>query len=288
MAEKKRVEIYKYILAAIMLPPLLAIETTMELCEFGEDMSLLMTGGKYGGKGSLYRGKNKDRDDYLSKCWNWLFPPNVDPVKFNIAINRLQRHKLLKKQVTSQGVAEIVLTETGKNKAFKTFPLFKLANKQWKGWWLVVTFDIPESSRKTRDLIRNQLVSLGFAQWQKSVYVSPHDIADELNKTIKEYGLEKVVVPMIAKKILSGNDWEFANKIFRIDDISEEYAKIIAGLKKFNGSPNKFRQIFADYLSVLTHDPFLPIGLVPKEGYGRESAFREIRNTASKFKLKIC
>jgi len=61
-----------------------------------------------------------------------------------------------------------------------------------------------------------------------------------------------------------------------------------ADLKKFNGSPNKFREIFADYLSALTHDPFLPIGLAPKEGYGRESAFREVRNTANKFKLKIC
>ncbi|GEM_PF-5964385 len=287
MANKKRVEIYKYILAAIMLPPLLAIETTIELCEFGEDMSRLMTGGKYGGKGSLYHGRNKDSDDYLSKCWNWLFPPDADPVKFNIAINRLQRQKLLRKQVTSQGVAEIVLTEAGKNKALKTFPLFKLANKPWKGWWLVVTFDIPESSRKTRDLIRQQLTSLGFARWQKSVYVSPHDIADELNKTIKEYGLERIVVPMIAKKILSGNDWEFAKEIFKIDDISKEYGKIIADLKKFSGSPNKFRQIFADYLSVLTHDPFLPIGLSPKEGYGRESTFREITETAKKFSLNI-
>ena len=93
---------------------------------------------------------------------------------------------------------------------------------------------------------------------------------------------------MIAKKILSGNDWEFAKKIFKIDDISKEYAKIIADLKKFNGLSSKFRQVFADYLSVLTHDPFLPTGLAPKEGYGRESAFREIRNTANKFKLKIC
>lgn len=288
MANKKRAEVYKYVLAAIMLPPLLAIETTMELCEFGEDMSRLMTGGKYGGKGSLYHGKNKDRDDYLSKCWNWLFPPNTDPVKFNIAINRLQRQKLLTKQITAQGVAEIILTEAGKDKALKTFPLFKLANRPWKGWWLVVTFDIPESERKTRDFIRQQLISLGFAQWQKSVYVSPHDIANDLSKMLQEYNLEKIVVPMIAKRIFSGGDWEFANKLFKIDEISKEYGKIITDLKKFNGSPNKFREIFACYLSVLTHDPFLPIGLVPKEGYGRESAFREIRNTAYRFKLKIC
>lgn len=267
-----------------MLPPLLAIETTMELCEFGEDISRLMTGGKYGGKGSLYHGRERN-DDYLSRCWSWLFPPDADPAKFNIAINRLQRQKLLIKQVTGQGIAEIVLTEAGKNKALKTFPLFRLANKPWKGWWLVVAFDIPESNRKTRDLIRKQLTSLGFAQWQKSVYVSPHDIADELSKTIKESGLEKIVVPMIAKKILSGNDWEFAKEIFKIDNISKKYGKIIAGLKKFHGSPNKFRKIFADYLSALTNDPFLPIGLAPKEGYGRETVFKEIKNTAKKFRL---
>lgn len=284
MNDKKRNKVLKYILAALTLPPLLALETSMELLEFGEDMSLLMTGGKYAGKGSLSRRGGK-KNDYLFDYWNWLFPPNCDQANFNIALNRFERQKLLEKRVSDQGVAEIVLTQSGKNRAMKTFPLFRLAHKPWKGWWLVVTFDIPESSRKTRDLIRQQLISLGFAQWQKSVYISPHDIADDLSKMLQEYNLEKIVVPMIAKKILAGGDWEFAKKLFGIDRVSMSYNKIIADLKKFNGSPNKFRKIFADYLSVLTIDPFLPVGLSPKEGYGREMAFEEIKNTAKKFRL---
>lgn len=274
----------KYILAALTLPPLLALETSMELLEFGEDMSLLMTGGKYGGKGSLSRGSGK-KNDYLFEYWNWLFPPNYDQTNYNIALNRFERQKLLEKRVSNEGIAEIVLTESGKDKVMKTFPLLRLANKPWKGWWLVVTFDIPESNRKTRDIIRQQLVSLGFAQWQKSVYISPHDIADELSKMLQEYNLEKIVVPMIAKKILTSGDWEFAQKLFGIDKISMNYNRIIADLKGYNGSPNKFRKIFADYLSVLTADPFLPIGLAPKEGYGREAVFTEIKNTIKKFRL---
>lgn len=284
MDGKKRNKILKYILAALTLPPLLALETSMELLEFGEDMSLLMTGGKYGGKGSLSRRGGK-KNDYLFDYWNWLFPPNYDQANFNIALNRFERQKLLEKRVSDQGVAEIVLTQSGKNRAMKTFPLFRLANRPWKGWWLVVTFDIPESSRKTRDLIRQQLVSLGFAQWQKSVYISPHDIADDLSKMLQEYNLEKIVVPMIAKKILSGGDWEFAEKLFGINRVFMKYNKIIEDLKKFNGSPNKFRKIFADYLSVLTIDPFLPVGLSPKEGYGRKTAFEEIKKITKKFRL---
>lgn len=284
MEGKKRNKILKYVLAALTLPPLFALETSMELLEFGEDMSLLMTGGKYGGKGSLSRRGGK-KNDYLFDYWNWLFPPNYDQANFNIALSRFERQKLLEKRVSDQGVAEIVLTQSGKNRAMKTFPLFRLANRPWKGWWLVVTFDIPESSRKTRDLIRQQLVSLGFAQWQKSVYISPHDIADDLSKMLQEYNLEKIVVPMIAKKILSGGDWEFAEKLFGINRVFMKYNKIIEDLKKFNGSPNKFRKIFADYLSVLTIDPFLPVGLSPKEGYGREAAFEEIKKITKKFRL---
>lgn len=287
MAGKKRTEILRYVLAAIALPPLFAIDASMALLEFGEDMSLMMTGGKYGGKGSLFRGRDK-KNDYLSKLWNWILPPDYDSDNFNIAFKRFERQKLLEKRVSDQGVVEIVLTESGKNRAMKIFPLFRFANKPWKGWWLVVTFDIPESERKIRDFIRQQLISLGFARWQKSVYVSPHDISGDLGKVLREYNLGKIVVPMIAKKILSGRDWEFAQKLFGIDKISMDYGKIITDLKRFNGSPNRFRQIFAAYLETLTRDPFLPIGLAPKEGYGREMAFTAIRETAAKLRLKLC
>lgn len=286
MAAKKRTKILRYVLAALALPPLLAFEASMELLEFGEEMSLLMTGGKYSGKGSLSRGKSRDTS-YWPKFWNWLLPPDYDSDNFDIALRRFERQKFLEKRVSDQGTAEIVLTESGKDRVMQTFPLFRLANKPWKGWWLVVTFDIPESKRKTRDLIRQQLISLGFARWQKSVYVSPHDIADDLSKMLREYNLGKIVVPMIAKKILSGGDWEFAQKLFGVDKISMDYGKIITDLKKFNGSPNRFRQIFAAYLETLIRDPFLPVGLAPKEGYGREMVFSAIRETAAKFRLKL-
>lgn len=100
------------------------------------------------------------------------------------------------------------------------------------GWWL--------------NAIRRQLTAIGFVQWQKSVYVCPHDIADDLAKLLRDNNLEDKVVPMIAKRILAGNDWDFAR--------------------------DKFRRLFARFVEVVKSDPLLPVGLAPKTGYGREQA----------------
>jgi len=280
-------QILKYIVAAFALPTFVAFEAAKELFEFGEEMNLLMTGGKYAGKGSMSKsGSNHPGEDYWVKFFDWLRPPDYASDKFRQALKRANNKQFIEKKITPDGKVLLCLTKTGKTEAYRQFPFFRLANKPWKGWWLVVAFDIPETQSRIRKSVRQQLLQIGFAQWQKSVYVSPHDISDDLNEIIRANNLQELVVPMIAKRILAGDDWEFAKSLYKIDNIATNYQEIIKTADKDIDQP-KFRYLMNRYFEILGSDPFLPVGLAPKNGYGRELAILTLKNHAQRIKQNL-
>lgn len=286
MPQNSRRQILKYIVAAFALPTFLAFETVKELFEFGEEMNLLMTGGRYSGKGSLSRKETGNSGkDYWIRFFDWLRPPDYPSDKFRQALKRASSKRFIHKEITPDGKVLFCLTEAGQTEAYKKYPFFRLANKPWKGWWLVVAFDIPESQSRIRKFIRQQLLQIGFAQWQKSVYVSPHDVSNDLNEIIKANNLQNLVVPMIAKRILAGDDWNFAKTLFKIDKITADYQEIISAKDKII-TPQKFRYLVSRYFEILSSDPFLPIGLGPKNGYGRELALSTLKNHALRIKIE--
>lgn len=275
----QRTRILDYLLVILALP----VMVWMELNEASRDISLALTGGKYEGYGRLNRKRYSEEDDEADS--DWLRPPEYETHNFRQAIWRAKRRQYIEKRTGSGGSPELVLTKEGESRVLKRFPLLKLARRLWKGWWLVVTFDIPETDKKTRETLRRQLTRIGFGQWQKSVYVSPHDIADDLAKLLKNNRLEDKVVPMLAKRILAGNDWEFARRIFKIDDIEKDYQEIIKSLKSPSNSDlnsqDFLRRQFSRYIEVVQRDPLLPVGLAPKEGYGREKNLRALQEYAA-------
>lgn len=276
----KRSRILDYILITAALP----IMVWVELNEASEDISLALTGGKYSGWGRLNRKRYRDDDDEDPD--DWLCPPDYHSGNFRQAISRARRMKYLEKRLDSNDQPELVLTKEGETKVLKRFPLLKLAGLPWKGWWLVVAFDIPETDKKIRESIRRQLLGIGFGQWQKSVYVCPHDIADDLGELLRDNNLEDKVVPMISKRILAGSDWDFARRIFKIDEIEEQYRQLIKQLESSSnadrvGKKEFLRRQFSRYVKIVQDDPLLPVGLAPKEGYGREAALLALRKFAS-------
>jgi len=270
-----RSRILDYLLITLSLP----LVVWMELNEASRDISLALTGGKYSGYGQINRRRRGD-----DPAPDWLRPPDCKRENFRLAVWRAKNRRYLEKRSGPGGIPELVLTQEGRAKALKTFPLLKLALRPWKGWWLVVAFDIPETDKKNRESVRKQLTRIGFVQWQKSVYVSPHDIADDLAKLLKGNNLENKVVPMIAKRILAGNDWDFARRLFHIDQIEADYRQLEESLKSFQNSkmnPREFlRRKFSQYINILRRDPLLPVGLTPKSGYGRESTLKALQTFA--------
>lgn len=281
-----RTRILEYLLITLALP----VMVWMELNEASRDISLALTGGKYEGYGRInrrrYRSDDEEDDESESDDLDpdWLRPSGYDKKNFRRAIRRAEVKKYIEKRVGADGAPELALTKEGKEKAIKIFPLLKLAGRRWQGWWLVVVFDIPEIDRKARDSIRRQLLNIGFGQWQESVYVCPHDIADDLAKFLRDNNLEDKVVPLISKRILGGGDWEFARRIFHIDGVEKRYRRLIELLEnppKVKNPQEFLRRQFSRYVQILRDDPLLPVGLAPKGGYGREETLKVLQAFAA-------
>lgn len=165
------------------------------------------------------------------------------------------------------------LTELGWQKLVKKFPLVWLKIKKWDRKWRLVIFDIEEKSRKTRNFIRKILKELGFVQLQKSVWISPHDIFDELKKILKKMSIEGSVIFIETRKISIG-DKILLKKFWDIESLNEEYKKIYFLLKKIDNSKiNDDRQQILNNLrkkiiEVFVRDPKLPKEILPKDWWG--------------------
>ncbi len=82
------------------------------------------------------------------------------------------------------------LTPKGKLHILKYLRLEKLI-KKWDGRWRVVIFDLPETLKKWREYLRNDLKNLGFYALQESVYVTPYPVTRELDEVLREWNLRK-------------------------------------------------------------------------------------------------
>lgn len=185
-----------------------------------------------------------------------------------------QLSKLLKvgdiEKITKNGQVCLRLTSQGNQKLKQDIPLLALSEKPWDKKWRLVAFDIPEKQRTTRETLRNKLLSLGFGQWQRSVYISPYDFSQEINQFLKHQKLFNFAVCLEAKRLSKGDDRSIAQKAWGLDKLAKEFEKFIDQCQELE---EKIRQksfkkkyltkITEQFLELLEQDPCLPKELLP-------------------------
>ncbi len=77
--------------------------------------------------------------------------------------------------------------------------------KKWDGRWRIVIFDIKESRKRTRFLLRKTLSQIGFVRLQNSVWIFPYDCEDLISLLKADFKIGKDVLYMIVEKL--ENDW---------------------------------------------------------------------------------
>jgi hypothetical protein len=98
-------------------------------------------------------------------------------------IREFHANRLVSMTENGDGTMTAVLTERGKRRAI-TFNFSRMKIKVpdvWDGLWHIVIFDIPEKYKQARLSLRDKLLSLGFFQCQKSVYIHPFSCEDEVD-----------------------------------------------------------------------------------------------------------
>ncbi len=64
--------------------------------------------------------------------------------------------------------------------------LIHTIDKKRDGVWKIIIFDIPETKRSVRNVLRSKLTSLGFKKWQNSIWISPFTLAPEIEEELNQ------------------------------------------------------------------------------------------------------
>lgn len=118
------------------------------------------------------------------------------PRTFSAILYRLKKQGLVTK---SRGYRKLYwsLTKKGQN---SLVDVIESSLPKEDGIVRLVMFDIPESERRKRDLTRMELVSCGFRQLQKSVWVGYRPLPERFVKSLDEMKLkDKVQIVSINK-----------------------------------------------------------------------------------------
>ena len=205
-------------------------------------------------------------------------------------------------KVIKDGMPYLRLTSVGKKKVERDFPLLTIQNTKWDRKWRIVIFDIEEVSRPIRERLRYKLREVGFGLLQKSVFISPHDIAKDFTEFIEVLGLSDSVYLLEVSNIVVGNIGSLVNRVWNLEKINKAYKRIIQKIedgylisvddrqKKLNGRTDDHKvgdiagEVWKEYLDVVLKDPFLPRDLLPADWEGERARFliRKIRRLIAK------
>ena len=123
------------------------------------------------------------QDDFWSKKPN-LAKSSDNTVR--VTLSRLKRKGFVQ---NNKGIWK--LTKVGKTHLTRRMPFFrrtdKILPKNTKD--LIIAFDISERERKKRYWLREELIRLGFAMLQKSVWFGPAPLPGEFIQSLRELGI---------------------------------------------------------------------------------------------------
>ncbi|PIR86478.1 hypothetical protein COU13_00645 [Candidatus Kaiserbacteria bacterium CG10_big_fil_rev_8_21_14_0_10_43_70] len=111
---------------------------------------------------------------------------------------------------------KITLTSQGKE-AYSKELIWDLQVKKplrWDGKWRLVAFDIPAKRTYVRHALRQKLDDLGFALYQRSLYIFPYDCRKEISFVVDHFKIRRHVCYIEAEHI------EGASKFIRHFDLA--------------------------------------------------------------------
>lgn len=179
-------------------------------------------------------------------------------------VNRLK----VNNDIASLKRGNFQLTTEGKKGVLNNFQRLKFINQPWDGKWRIVGFDIKESERNLRNILRHHLKLSGFGMLQKSLYISPLPVESAVEEFLlsNRDKLENTYV-FVSDKFFLENREELIDKVFHIKQLNSVYSRI---LEKLRSKKEAKRYVLSEFVKVSMEDPFLPEELLPKKFVRRE------------------
>ncbi|MBL7159092.1 hypothetical protein ISS85_01320 [Candidatus Microgenomates bacterium] len=187
------------------------------------------------------------------------YPRKYKKSNFYLLVNRGLKTKEIEK-VKINGVPHLKLTTKGKTKTIRNFPFLSLQKKKWDSLFTQASYDIQETNKKTRELWREKLKELNFGQLQRSVYISPFNLLDDLWEFVQEKRLQSNVF-ISRVRFIGINPKDTAYKVWSLKGLEKAYEKLLEEWKEKKLTSQEF---LSSYFDILFTDPHLPQELLPK------------------------
>lgn len=160
------------------------------------------------------------------------------------------------------------LTAAGRRYAALLLPVDRAAAGRWNGRWYVVTYDIPERMRSTRDAFRAALKRLGFGKANASTWISPWNLIDAVEAEAKTLNVQRYVLPSITDRLGRESGYDLARRIWNLDALNERYRRYTEQFRR--GDVNPLQAVLA-FAAIERDDPKLPPTLLPPTWHGNKS-----------------
>jgi phenylacetic acid degradation operon negative regulatory protein len=182
--------------------------------------------------------------------------------------------------------------------------IFKLKPEKWDGKWRVLMYTIPEEIRSVRDELRKELIWSGFGTFSNSCWVSPNNLASQVNELIKKYDIKEYIDFFEADYIGPHENNRLVEKSWNLQEINEKYQWFISEYsQKYIIDRNKIQKgdmslaecfvertkLVHEYRKFLFIDPGLPEELLPEKWLGGHAAslfteyYKELAEPSSQF-----
>ncbi|MDV6378693.1 phenylacetic acid degradation operon negative regulatory protein PaaX [Sporosarcina sp. GW1-11] len=165
--------------------------------------------------------------------------------------------------------------------------IFKLEPHNWDGKWRMLMYTIPEDKRQIRDELRKELLWSGFGNFANGCWITPNDLAKEVQLLIEKYEIEDYVDLFISEHQGPKSNHELVAKSWPLEEIEEKYEQFITTYSKqfiiatsaMESGQMSDAQCFVErtnlvheYRKFLFIDPGLPKELLPDMWSGSHSA----------------
>jgi phenylacetic acid degradation operon negative regulatory protein len=111
------------------------------------------------------------------------------------ALTRLEQRGLIEKKRNKN---RIVYVPTEKGRKFNISKKV-MQKRRTDGFSTVVMFDIPETKKRERGILRRCLLGNKYTMLQKSVFISPNEFSSDLKELIKELGVRPNISVLTSK-----------------------------------------------------------------------------------------
>ncbi|PIS17266.1 MAG: hypothetical protein COT59_01535 [Candidatus Nealsonbacteria bacterium CG09_land_8_20_14_0_10_42_14] len=151
------------------------------------------------------------QDVFSSRPWQEVWNPEFHKFRyqyqkkqerknFSQIIYYLKRKGYIKIKNLEQKQAALI-TPKGADKILKIQLRTKEEKRRPDGKWQMIIFDIPESKKHLREILRDNLYLLKYRKLQQSVWVCPYDVLKETEAILRKYSLDQYAKLFLIEEI---------------------------------------------------------------------------------------